>query len=123
IDEFQAIDQWDEGNKVKGKSHKQLFRNTINGLTSFMYATAPIFVQTFLSGTAPRAIIEVQEPSKVSFEFVNCPLLSFKSMLEITEHYAEKHGAEKFDCGTYKWMLCPHFLQLLEDTGGLPRAL
>ncbi|KAF9343227.1 hypothetical protein BGX34_007062, partial [Mortierella sp. NVP85] len=44
-------------------------------------------------------------------------------MLDIAEHYADEEGAEKFDCGAYKWMLCRQFLQLLEDTGGLPRAL
>ncbi|KAG0050077.1 hypothetical protein BGZ83_005162 [Gryganskiella cystojenkinii] len=38
-------------------------------------------------------------------------------------YYAEKYGAEKYDCGIYKWKLCRHFLELLEDTGGLPRAL
>jgi hypothetical protein len=44
-------------------------------------------------------------------------------MLDIANHYEQKFDAEKFDCGTYKWMLCQPFLQLLEDTGGLPRAL
>src|SRR5690606_17586959 len=124
IDEFQIIDEWDEENKMRGIPRKQLFRNTIHNLTRWMMSpSSHIFVQTFFSGLAPQVIIRLREPSKVSFRFVKCPLLSFKSMLEIAGHYAEIYCAKKFKCWTYKWMLCQHLLQLLKDTGGLPRVL
>ncbi|GBC05179.1 hypothetical protein RclHR1_06080008 [Rhizophagus clarus] len=125
IDEFQLIDQWEiDAVNERKMSVKHLFKEMINGLASFMFGPPSlIYVQTFFSGTAPQAVISVKESSKVSFEFANCPQLSFRALLEIANHYAQKYDVEKFDCGTYKWMLCRPFLQLLEDTGGLPRAL
>ncbi|CAG8738589.1 12725_t:CDS:1, partial [Acaulospora morrowiae] len=125
IDEFQLIDRWecDAVNERKMPA-KQLFKEMINGLASFMLGPpSRIYVQTFLSGTAPQVVISAKESSSVSFGFINCPQLSFRALLNITNHYAQKYHAEKFGCGTYKWMLCRPFLQLLEDTGGLPRAL
>ncbi|GBB93766.1 hypothetical protein RclHR1_22280002 [Rhizophagus clarus] len=125
IDEFQLIDEW-EFNAVNERkvSVKQLFKEMINGLASYMLGPPSfIYVQTFLSGTAPQVVITAKKSSKVSFEFANCPQLSFRALLNIAKHYAQKYDAEKFGCGTYKWMLCRPFLQLLEDTGGLPRAL
>ncbi|KAI8345857.1 hypothetical protein B0O80DRAFT_471691 [Mortierella sp. GBAus27b] len=116
IDEFQIIDKWGQDT---GKA--EFFKKMIRRLASFMATST--FIQTFLSGTAPQAVVKAQEPTEVSFQFIECPLLSFRSMLDIAEHYANVEGADKFDCGTYKWMLCRQFLQLLEDTGGLPRAL
>jgi hypothetical protein len=32
-----------------------------------------IYVQTFLSGTAPQVVISAKELTRVSFRFVNCP--------------------------------------------------
>ncbi|GJJ68032.1 hypothetical protein EMPS_00378 [Entomortierella parvispora] len=60
---------------------------------------------------------------RVSFGFVSTPLLSFKSVLEIAGYYSGKYNAEKYDCDANRWKHCRHFLQLLMDTGGLPRAL
>ena len=125
IDEFQLIDQW-EFNAVNKRKvlAKELFKEMINGLASYMLGPpSSIYVQTFLSGTAPQVVIAAKESSRFSFRFANCPQLSFRAMLNIANHYAQKYDAEKFDCGSYKWMLCRPFLQLLEDTGGLPRAL
>ncbi|KAG0045713.1 hypothetical protein BGZ83_009041 [Gryganskiella cystojenkinii] len=122
IDEFQLIDKWDVDNATR--KHLQIFKDMIRCLAIYMQPPATnIFVQTFLSGTAPQAIIAAQEPSRTSFGFVRTPLLSSHSMFEIAGHYAEKYGAEKYDCGAYKWKLCRQFLEVLEDTGGLPRAL
>ncbi|RGB42522.1 hypothetical protein C1646_750848 [Rhizophagus diaphanus] len=67
--------------------------------------------------------MSVKESSKVSFRFVNCPQLSFRAMLNIANHYAQEFDAKTFDCVTYKWLLCQPFLQLLNDTEGLPCAL
>ncbi|KAI8345625.1 hypothetical protein B0O80DRAFT_472404 [Mortierella sp. GBAus27b] len=117
IDEFQHIKSWGQDT-----GEAKFFKGILGRLASLMHSRAT-FVQTFLSGTAPQAIVEAQESTGASFQFINCPLLSFKSMLDIAGHYAKKEGAEQFDCGPYKWMLCRQFLQLLEDTGGLPRAL
>ncbi|PKY51439.1 hypothetical protein RhiirA4_468482 [Rhizophagus irregularis] len=122
IDEFQLIDQWESNAVMKRKM--ELFEEMINNLASFLFGPPScIFVQTFLSGTAPQLVKSTKKPAGVSFTFVNCPQLSLRAMLNIANHYAQKFDAETFDCGTYKWMLCQPFLQLLEDTGGLPRAL
>ncbi|PKY47590.1 hypothetical protein RhiirA4_522912 [Rhizophagus irregularis] len=125
IDEFQLIDRWESNAVMKRKmAEKQLFKEMINGLAPFMLGPpSHIFVQTFLSGTAPQIVISAKELSSVSLRFVNCPQLSHRAMLNIANHYAQKFDAETFDSGTYKWMFCRPFLQLLEDTGGLPRAL
>ncbi|KAF9432465.1 hypothetical protein BGZ76_010776 [Entomortierella beljakovae] len=123
IDEFQLLDQWDDTNKKQGKLDISLFKNAINSLAAFMMSNSPIFVQTFLSGTTPRIIISAKETSRASFGFVSCPLLSFRAMFEIAEYFAETFNAERFVYGAFKWTLCQHFLQLLEDTGGLPRAM
>ncbi len=113
IDEFQLIDKW----------KKDLFLKMVDILAPLMINPTYTYVQTFLSGTAPQAVINAKESSKVSFGPVYCPQLSFAAMLKIATYYAQKFDAEKFDCGIYKWMLFQPFLQLLEDTGGLPRAL
>nr|CAG8493793.1 670_t:CDS:2 [Entrophospora candida] len=121
VDEFQLIYKWDED---RTNPTKNLFKNMISDLATFMFGPPKYtFVQTFLSGTAPQAIIRTKEASKVSFGFVKCPMLSIMSMIQIVDYYAEKFGAETFDEGDYKWKLCYQFLQLIEDTGGLPRAL
>ncbi|CAG8476378.1 14477_t:CDS:2 [Dentiscutata erythropus] len=91
-----------------------------NDLAIFMLGPPKYtFVQTFLSGTAPQAVIATKEESNVSFKFVKCPMLSITSMIQIVDYYAEKFDTETFD----KWRLCYRFLQLIKDTGGLPRAL
>ncbi|KAF9361117.1 hypothetical protein BGX26_005746 [Mortierella sp. AD094] len=88
----------------------ELFKNTINNLASFMLAPAtPIFVQTFLSGTAPQVVIAAKEASRISFGFIGTSSLSLQARLEIAEHYAETLGAEKFACGTHKWKLSEFF--------------
>ncbi|RUS20259.1 hypothetical protein BC937DRAFT_95586 [Endogone sp. FLAS-F59071] len=46
-----------------------------------------------------------------------------KSIVEIVDHYASLCEAPRFRNGHFKWKLRQKFLQLLEDTGGLPRAL
>ncbi|CAG8640802.1 9843_t:CDS:2, partial [Paraglomus occultum] len=123
IDEFQMIDTWSRNSE---NSMNSLFKNIISELAQFMLGpTKTTFVQTFLSGTAPQAVIATKEASKVSFEFVPCPLLSTASMVRIVDHYARIFDAETFEDGNskYKWKLCRPLLYLLEDTGGLPRAL
>ncbi|KAF0446450.1 crinkler family protein [Gigaspora margarita] len=122
IDEFQLIDEWDEQDRTNPP--KNLFKNMISALASYMLKPSQCaFVQVFLSGTAPKVIITAKKASKVSFKFVKCPMLSIVSMIQIVDYYAEKCGAETFEKGDYKWKLCYQFLQLIEDTGGLPRAL
>ncbi|CAB5395651.1 unnamed protein product [Rhizophagus irregularis] len=108
IDEFQNIDLWeDDAIKNRKMAKKQLFKEMINDLAPFMLAPQSlIYVQTFLSGTAPQVVISNKESSRVSFIFADCPQLSFRAMLNIANHYAQKYDAEKFDY-----------------TGGLPRAL
>ncbi|PKY62831.1 hypothetical protein RhiirA4_490071 [Rhizophagus irregularis] len=66
IDEFQLIDQWEfqAVNKRKVLA-KELFKEMINGLASYMLGPpSHIYVQTFLSGTAPQYVIAAKESSK-----------------------------------------------------------
>ncbi|RGB22845.1 hypothetical protein C1646_677547 [Rhizophagus diaphanus] len=121
IDEFQNIDSWDKEDKSNPPTN--LFINMIHHISEFMLKSAlPAFVQPFLSGTAPLAVINQKEASRISFQFVNCPLLNDKSIIRITDHFAEKFNAGIANYA-YKWKYCRQMLQLLRDTGGLPRAL
>ncbi|CAB4487556.1 unnamed protein product [Rhizophagus irregularis] len=121
IDEFQLIDSWDKEDKSNPPT--KLFYNMIHNISEFMLKSAlPAFVQPFLSGTAPLAVIEQKEASRISFQFVDCPLLNDKSIIRITDHFAEKFNAGIANYA-YKWKYCRQMLQLLRDTGGLPRAL
>lgn len=121
IDEFQLIDAWDRHIE---DVQETLFYNMIGDLAPFILPTKTpkFFVQTFLSGTAPSAVINVKEASRISFKFIPCPLLSMKSRIDIADHFATKYNAPMLG-GQYKWKLCKPLLQLLDDTGGLPRAL
>ncbi|CAJ0927373.1 21204_t:CDS:2, partial [Entrophospora sp. SA101] len=121
IDEFQLIDKWEK--KYMSTFNKDFFKDMFNELATFMMNRLEAFVQTFISGTAPQVVISAKEPSRVSFHFVECPLLSMTSMIKIVDQFAESCNAEKFECGEYKWKLCRPFLYHLEDTGGLPHAL
>ncbi|PKC73834.1 hypothetical protein RhiirA1_450737 [Rhizophagus irregularis] len=125
IDEFQLIDGWESNAVMKREmEEKLLFKKMINGLASYMFGpSSHIFVQPFLSGIVPHVVISTKESSKVSFRFVKCSQLSLKAMIEITDHYAQKFNAEKFDQSEYRWKFCQPFIQLLEDTRGLSRAL
>ena len=49
-------------------------------------------------------------------------MLSTKSMIQIMDYYAGEFHGKKIN-GEYEWKLCYPFLQLIQDTGGLPRAL
>ncbi|CAG8501413.1 8858_t:CDS:2 [Funneliformis caledonium] len=121
IDEFQTIDSWDKQDVTNPP--KNVFYKTIHYLSNYMIGPSlTIFVQPFLSGTAPHAVVEQTEPSNVSFEFVNCPLLNIASMIRIMDHFARKFKA-KVQNRAYEWKSCYPILQLLMDTGGLPRAL
>jgi hypothetical protein len=120
------IDEWDQNDKSDSKI--ELFKNLIDDLTRYLLptshgATSSTFVLTFLSGTAPYAVIKQKKASKVSFEFVECPLLDEASIIRIVDHFAAKFKAPTFYNNEYKWKLCAPLLQLLLDTGGLPRAL
>ena len=121
IDEFQLIDSWDKEDMSSPPT--KLFYNMIHNISEFMLNSAlPTFVQPFLSGTAPLAVIKQKEASSISFQFVDCPLLNDKSMIRIMDHFAEKFNAGIANYA-YKWKYCRQMLQLLRDTGGLPRAL
>ena len=53
----------------------------VNNLATFTHGPLrKIFVQTFLSGTAKRDITAVSEPTRISFEFVDCPQLSLTAI-------------------------------------------
>ncbi|EXX50315.1 hypothetical protein RirG_271970 [Rhizophagus irregularis DAOM 197198w] len=121
IDEFQLIDSWDKEDKSNPPT--KLFYNMIHNIAEFMLNSAlPTFVQPFLSGTAPLAVIKIKEAPRISFRFVDCPLLNDKSIIRIMDHFAEKFNAGIANYA-YKWKYCRQMLQLLRDTGGLPRAL
>ncbi|PKK62363.1 hypothetical protein RhiirC2_759666 [Rhizophagus irregularis] len=121
IDEFQLIDSWDKEDKLNPPT--KLFYNIIHNISEFMLKSAlPAFIQPFLSGTAPLAVIEQKEASRISFVFVDCPLLNDQSIIRIMDHFAEKFNAGIANYA-YKWKYCRQMLQLLRDTGGLPRAL
>ncbi|CAB4384806.1 unnamed protein product [Rhizophagus irregularis] len=121
IDEFQLIDSWDKNDKSNPPTN--LFYNMIHNISEYMLKSAlPAFIQPFLSGTAPLAVIKQKEASRISFQFVDCPLLNDKSIIRITDHFAEKFNAGIANYA-YKWKYCRQMLQLLRDTGGLPRAL
>ncbi|POG62553.1 hypothetical protein GLOIN_2v1695506, partial [Rhizophagus irregularis DAOM 181602=DAOM 197198] len=67
-------------------------------------------------------VIEQKEASRISFVFIDCSLLNNQSIIRITDHFAEKFNAGIANYA-YKWKYCRQMLQLLRDTGGLPRAL
>ncbi|CAG8515823.1 7631_t:CDS:2 [Funneliformis mosseae] len=120
IDDFQEIDIWDE--KTVNLTNK-LFKNMISDLACFIFDLPRLtYIQTFLSETAPQIVIMAKEASKVLFKFVICLLLSTASMIHIVDHYAKIFGTLVFDDDESKWKLCQPFLNLIEDTGGLPRA-
>ncbi|PKY30519.1 hypothetical protein RhiirB3_447640 [Rhizophagus irregularis] len=77
----------------------------------------------FLSGTAPQAVAAKKEASNISFYTVDCPLLDNASMIRIMDYFATKYEAQTYPNRVYKWKLCAPIIQLLMDTGGLPRAL
>jgi hypothetical protein len=122
IDEFQLIDLWDKEDISIPRIN--LFRNMIHIISK--YITSPflhrIFVIPFLSGTAPLAVIEQKKATGISFHFVECPLLNMESIIRIMDYFAEKFKAG-IKNHAYKWKFSLPMLQLLEDTGGLPRAL
>ncbi|GET04772.1 hypothetical protein GLOIN_2v1878909 [Rhizophagus clarus] len=118
IDEFQEIfafeDHWEGGLASKG-----LFKEMLCALGPLMIDCGTrYYVQTFLSGTASQYVTNNFKATEYSFEFVKCPLLSNKSIIEIFNYYAEKRGGKE-----KLWMYNTKFIQLLYDTGGLPRAL
>ncbi|KAF9342728.1 hypothetical protein BGX34_007750, partial [Mortierella sp. NVP85] len=68
IDEFQNIDKWGQDT---GKDKATFFKDMVRSLATFMHSSATTtFIQTFLSGTAPRAFVKIQEPTSVSFRFI-----------------------------------------------------
>ncbi|PKY47885.1 hypothetical protein RhiirA4_523646 [Rhizophagus irregularis] len=114
IDEFQLIDSWDK--KDKSNPPTKLFYYMIYNISEYMLKSAlPTFIQPFLSGTALLAVIRQKKASRISFQFVDCPLLNDKSIIRITDHFAEKFNAGIANYA-YKWKYCRQMLQLLRDT-------
>ncbi|RIA93393.1 hypothetical protein C1645_819480 [Glomus cerebriforme] len=117
IDEYQEIFAF-EGNWKGGLSGKGLFKEMLYALGPLMIeCKSEYYVQTFLSGTATRDVTKNFKPTEYSFTFVQCPLLSTKSIVEIFDFFAKKEDREGH------WMCNTRVLQLLYDTSGLPRAL
>ncbi|CAB5333869.1 unnamed protein product [Rhizophagus irregularis] len=101
IDEFQLIDSWDKEDKSNPPT--KLFYYMIYNISEYILKSAlPAFIQLFLSGTAPLAVIRQKEASRISFQFVDCPLLNDKSIIRITDHFAEKFNARIANYA-YKW--------------------
>ncbi|RUS17051.1 hypothetical protein BC937DRAFT_90486 [Endogone sp. FLAS-F59071] len=113
IDEFQKIIGFEDRS-----TDEQLFNHMMNYLGPYMTGQTGTFVQTFLSGTAPYTLVKSKEPTSYSWAFVDCPLLSMSSRIEIMLYFAT-------DCKVPedRWILISWVHQLLSDTGGLPRAL
>jgi hypothetical protein len=118
IDEYQEICAF-ESNWKGGLTGKGLFKEMLYALgPSMREYEIRYYVQTFLSGTASQDFANIFKAQEYSFEFVKCPLLSNKSIIEIFDYFAEKGGdKEKHRMRNTK------FLHLLYDTNGLPRAL
>ena len=100
------------------KYSKGLFRNLVYELGRFMAPSDKIYVQTFLSGTAYQEVLKTKEATGYSYHFVDCPFLTRKALYEIVDHFAKRHGDDEL-----RWMCNQHFVRLLDDTGGLPRAV
>ncbi|GES73716.1 hypothetical protein GLOIN_2v1720049 [Rhizophagus clarus] len=120
IDEYQEIIDYDQNERWRGPGTKGIFKEILNETGKLMSTGARIdyFVQTLLSGTALREATKKFEPTSYSFEFVECPLLTTVAMLEIVDYYANENGDKQ-----QGWMSSAPYLQILYDTGGLPRAL
>ena len=109
IDEYQEIFAF-EKSWEGGMTEKRLFKEMLYALGPLMIEseTRNFYVQTFLSGTASRDVTNSFKATEYSFEFVKCPLLSNKSIIEIFNYFAEKGGDKK-----KLWMCNTKFLQLL----------
>ncbi|CAI2163645.1 12433_t:CDS:2 [Funneliformis geosporum] len=117
IDEYQEIFTFEDNWKA-GLTDKGLFKEILYALGPLMIdSNIKYYVQTFLSGTVTRDVTKNFKPTEYSFKFVQCPLLSTKSIIEIVDYFAKQVDKEGY------WMSNTKFLQLLYDTGGLPRAL
>lgn len=119
IDEFQKIINFDSWNADTERPPKGLFRCMMYELGRYMTYQSPqcIFVQTFLSGTAPHSVIRSKEPTSYSWHFSECPLLSMAARIQIMDHFMINYD------NSDNWKLKLWIHQLLSDTGGLPRAL
>ena len=118
LDEFQMIFDFEPSWAAElGNERTGLFKIMMRDLGSLMSYPGRNFVQTFLSGTALQYVMASKEPTLYSFKFVGCPFLSMEAVLDIVEDFCAPYD------DTQQWALCRPFLQLLEDTGGLPRAL
>ncbi|RUS13306.1 hypothetical protein BC937DRAFT_95526 [Endogone sp. FLAS-F59071] len=96
-----------------------LLREILINLGSYMTGeTQKTYGHSYLSGTAPDDVVEAAEPTSYSIKFLSCPLLKPKSCLMIMHHFTKKLGIEDKDWTSKRWIL-----QMLLDTGGLPRAL
>jgi hypothetical protein len=106
------IFKWDECREDK------LFRYIINVLACLVMKVISLLFKNFFR----EAAIKEKEVSKTSLASIKCPMLTTKSMIQIVDFYAKKCGAEKIN-DEYSWKLCNSFLQIIQDTGGLSRAL
>ncbi|KAI1290658.1 hypothetical protein EDD11_009120 [Mortierella claussenii] len=96
-----------------------LFREMMRKLGPFMAdAIGATMIQTFLSGTARRDVVEAAELSSYSFHFLSCPTLSLGACYDVMGYFTERA-----ELHYNQWMPKKALLHLLSATGGLPRAL
>jgi len=96
---------------------KGLFKLLIYEICTF-FTVGKSTIQTFISGTAHRKVMESKEPTMYTFQFIDTPLLSLGAVFKLIEYYATQFGANPWE-----WKMQLPFLQLLGDMGGLPRAI
>ncbi|KAG0030047.1 hypothetical protein BGZ83_004810, partial [Gryganskiella cystojenkinii] len=53
-------------------------------------AIRPSMIQTFLSGTARKDVMQAGEPSSYSFQFLSCPTLSLGARYDVMGYFADR---------------------------------
>ncbi|CAG8470501.1 11311_t:CDS:2 [Paraglomus occultum] len=123
LDEIQKIvsSDWHGPNERKkpslpGKNLSAQDPPTESGL-SLLKDILGTYVQTFVSGTARRAVVEAAEPTGYHIHPLSC--ITMASRMEIIEYFMDTYIKDSI----WKKKLWIFELLLLSDTGGLPRAI
>eukprot|EP01133_Synstelium_polycarpum_P011426 gene11426-13318_t len=109
IDEVQII--------VEEKRFPDLLKDIINLICRY-FQKGNIIVQLVIAGTTRKEVLEVKRATEYSLDVINIPLLKKNGVHSILDTYKDLCGSNAIE-----WRVEYSLVQLINDLGGLPRAL
>ncbi|RGB34372.1 hypothetical protein C1646_760645 [Rhizophagus diaphanus] len=85
------IREKDQSSSEENEDRKEFTKRLLHMLADYM-SDNKTYIQTFLSGIALQDVVKLKELTGYNFNYINCPLLSIGTCIEIVNNFAVKEN-------------------------------